>query len=294
MPSLVADNEQRPQLRVLCGGSAATDESLESNVRDVRRDLARLLRSLQAAGHSITRWRSDIITRLAHFDSVTARYLIDGRGEDEEIETALRGLRAIEAWIDDGLTGSQRAEIRTFELIIRIEANELHKPLFQPDQAPEENSPSVREQAPETLRSLRAGLRALDDSDLFELGRRLGVAPFEDLDADKRRAHFTDSVVETLRDDHLLAILLATLEPAAQRVLLELVLGEIDEAELEELARPAPLALVVGGTPIPERNPVDQLRACGLVFGSISAPGKAWVPVELQPRIGGVLVGLGL
>jgi hypothetical protein len=267
---------------------------LEVNIRGARRDLARLLRALQAAGHSVTRWQTDMVTRLAHFDSVTARYLIDGRGEHADVEAAVRGLLMIEAWVDDALTGPQRAEVRAFELIIRIEDHELHEPLFRPHQAPEEHLQDVREQASETLRSLRAGLRVLDDADLFELGRRLGVAPLEELCTDARRAHFTDSIVQTLRDDHLLAILLATLEAGAQRLLLELVRGEISEAALEELAKPAPLALVVGGTPVPGHNPVDVLRACGLVFGSLSVPGKAWVPVELQPRISGVLMGLGL
>ncbi len=249
---------------------------------------------MQAAGHSITRWQSDVVSRLAHFDSVTARYLIDGRGDEAEVDAAVRGLLTIEAWVDDGLSGPQRAEVRAFELLIRIEDHELHEPLLRPHHAPEEHSPSVGEQAPDGLRSLRAGLRVLEEADLLDLGRRLGVPPFEELDASARRAHFMDSIVETLRDDHLLAILLATLEATAQRVLLELVRGEIHEAELEELAKPAPLALVVGGAPMAGHNPVDLLRACGLVFGCASEPGKAWVPVELQPRISGVLVGLGL
>ncbi|MBV1860562.1 MAG: hypothetical protein KUG77_19270, partial [Nannocystaceae bacterium] len=290
MPSLVADNERRPKLRVLNGGQTAlTETPLEVDIRGARRDLARLLRAMQAAGHSVTRWQSDVVSRLAHFDSVTARYLIDGSGEHAAVEAAVRGLLTIEAWVDDGLTTLQRAEVRAFELIIRIEDHELHEPLLRPHHAPEEHSPSVREQAPDALRSLRAGLRVLEDSDLFDLGRRLGVAPFEALDSDARRVHFTDLIVETLHDDHLLAILLATLESTAQRVLLELVRGEIHESELEELATPSPLALVVGGTPLHGHNPVDRLRACGLVFGSMTKPGKAWVPVELQPRISGVL-----
>ncbi len=295
MPSFVAEQEQRPQLRVLNGGQAAAKATTaEVNIRGARRDLARLLRAMQAAGHSITRWQTDVVSRLAHFDSVTARYLIDGRGDPAEVDAAVRGLLTIEAWVDDGLTGPQRAEVRAFELIIRIEDHELHEPLLQPDHAPEDYAPSVGEQAPDALRSLRSGLRALGDCDLLDLGRRLGIAPLGDLDAEARRAHFTDSIIETLRDDHLLAILLATLEATAQRVLLELVRGEIHETELEELAKPSPLALVVGGAPLPGNNPVDLLRACGLVFGSVTEPGKAWVPVELQPRISGVLVGLGL
>ena len=295
MFSLVADTDQRPRLRVLSGGQASAEaNSLEIDIRGARRDLARLLRAMQAAGHSVTRWQSDVVSRLAHFDSVTARYLIDGRGEFADVQEAVRGLLTIEAWIDDGLTGAQRAEVRAFELIIRIEEHELHEPLLRPHHAPEEHSTSVSEQAPDALRSLRAGLRALEDSALFDLGRRLGVAPFDGLDNIARRSYFTESIEETLRDDHLLAILLATLETPAQRLLFELVRGEIDEAELEALSKPSPLVLVVGGAPLPEQTPVDRLRACGLVFGSVGEPGKAWVPVELQPRISGVLLGLGL
>ena len=291
----MSDSEQRTQLRVVNGGQSSTaPKTLEADVRDVRRDVARLLRALQAAGHSITRWRSDVITRLAHFDSVTARHVIDRRGDDVEIEAAVRGLRAIEAWMVCGLSRAQLAEVRTFELLIRIETHELHEPLLRPHAAPEDHSQGSAEWAPQVLRSLRAGLRSLEEPELFALGRRLGVAPFKNLDTDTRRTRVTQSIVRTLRDDQLLAILITTLDPSAQKVLLELVLGEIDEVQLKALDKPAPLALVVGGAPIPERNPVDHLRACGLVFGSTMEPGKAWVPVELQPRISGVLIALGL
>ena len=282
----VADNEQqRPRLRVLSGGQdSASSHPLNIDVRSARRTMARLLRAMQAAGHSVTRWDTDIVSRLAHVDSVTARYLLDGRGTREEVEQALQGLRALERWIDDGLTSAQRSEISAFELVIRIEDNELHEPLLRPHHAPEEHSPAMRGQA--SLRSLHAGLRGSNDHALAELGRRLGVPP-----GDGARDALVDAIESTLRDDHLLAILLATLEAGTQRVLVDLVRGDLDPDELEELARPAPLMLVVGGTALPEATPLEVLRACGLVFGSTSAP---WVPVELQPRIDGVLRGLGL
>ncbi len=283
----MADTEkQRPQLRVLSGGQDSATSPLEVDVRNVRRDVARLLRALQAAGHSVTRWETDAISRLAHLDSVTARFLLDGRGEIDEVRIALRGLRAIERWIDDGLTVAQRSEVRTFELLIRIEDDELHQPLLRPHHAPEEHSPLMHTQPPDALRSLRAGLRELEDDALAELGRRLGVPP-----EDRAREPLTEAIVETLRDDHLLSILLATLDGQAQRVLLELVRGELDANDLETLAKPVPLALVVGGEPLRPRPPVEALRACGLVFGETAS---AWVPVELQPRIDGVLQGLGL
>lgn len=296
MHPLVADTEQqRPRLRVLSGGQdSASSNPLDLDVRSTRRDLARLLRAMQAAGHSVTQWQTDAVTRLAHFDSVTARFLLDGRGEPDEVRLALHGLRAIERWIEDGLTAAQRAEVRPFELVIRIQDDELHQPLLRPHHAPEEHSPAMEGQL--ALRSLRAGVRSLDDATLTELGRRLGVPPLGDAAPEPSdvRDYLTEAVVDTLRDDHLLAILLATLDPTSQRVLHDFVLGRLGPGDLEELARPAPLMLVVGGTPLPNRDPLDTLRACGLVFGPTSERGMPWVPVELQPRIDGVLRGLGL
>ena len=291
---IVADNEQkRPHLRVLIGGRNSASSNLEIEVRNARRDLGRLLRGMQAAGHSVTRWRTDAVTRLAHFDSVTARYLLDGRGEVDGVRLALHGLRAIERWIEDGLTSSDRAEVRSFELVIRLEENELHQPLLRPHHAPEEHSPEMQGQPLDSLRSLRAGLRTLDDDALGELGRLLGVPPLDEGGAksDRSRDRLTEAVVQTLRDDHLLSILLATLDGQAQRVLLELVHGELAPEDIDVLAKPAPLALVVGGAPSHARTPLETLRGCGLVFGS----GRGlWVPVELQPRIDGVPRGLGL
>lgn len=245
---------------------------------------------MQAAGHSITRWQSDAVSRLAHFDSVTARFLIDGRGEPDDVGFALDGLRAIERWIDDGLPSAERAEVRRFELVIRIEDSELHEPLLRPHHAPEEHSPQMRDQPMDALRSLRAGLRSLEDHELDELGTRLGIPP-HDREEDDPSDHLTESIVGTLRDDHLLAILLATLDGQAQQVLLEVVQGELSTSDLELLSRPVPLQLVVGGAPMRNQNPLEILRECGLLFGQGV---DVWVPVELQPRIHGVLRGLGL
>jgi hypothetical protein len=275
---------------VLSGGQESATSSLEIDVRNARRDLAQLLRAMQAAGHSVTRWEPDAVTRLAHFDSVTARFLIDGRGTPDEVRLALHGLRAIERWIDNGLPSAERAEVRTFELVIRVDDSELHEPLLRPHHAPEEHSPQMREQAPVALRSLRSGLRSLDDDALDELGTRLGIAPHEGT-REELREHLTESIVGTLRDDHLLAILLATLDGQAQQVLFEFVCGELSASDIATLNKPVPLQLVVGGAPMRAQNPLDVLRACGLLFGQGTS---VWVPVELQPRIHGVLRGLGL
>lgn len=287
----VADTEQkRPHLRLLSGGqNVSTPRSLDLDVRGTRRDLARLLRAMQAAGHSTTRWDRDAVSRLAHFDAVTARFLIDGRGEEDEVRLAVRGLRAIERWVDTGHSAAELAAVRAFELLIRVEEDELHRPLLRPHHAPEEHSPDVHDQPTLALRSLRAGLRSLEDDALGALGRRLGVPP-QDTDRD----HLTETIAATLRDDHLLSILVATLDVGVQQVLLAMVHGDIDAEELEALSKPMPLALVVGGEPLPAPAPLDALRSCGLVFGEPSVPAAAWVPVELQPRIHGVLRGLGL
>lgn len=289
-PFVADTQQQRPQLRVLSGGQDSATSSLEIDVRNARRDLAQLLRAMQAAGHSVTRWQSDAVTRLAHFDSVTARFLIDGRGKPDEVQFALHGLRAIERWIDDGLPSAERAEVRTFELVIRVDDSELHEPLLRPHHAPEEHSPQMHEHPMDALRSLRAGLRSLDEAALGELGMRLGIPPHDDRD-ENLRDHLTESIVGTLRDDHLLAILLATLDGQAQQVLFEVVRGELTSSDLELLSKPVPLQLVVGGAPMRSLNPLEMLRECGLLFGQGV---DVWVPVELQPRIHGVLRGLGL
>lgn len=245
---------------------------------------------MQAAGHSITRWQADAVTRLAHFDSVTARFLLDGRGNPDEVRFAMDGLRAIERWINDSLPSAERAEVRRFEFLIRIEDSEFHQPLLRPHLAPEEHSPQICEQPTGGLRSLRAGLLSLEADELDELGTRLGIPP-HDRDDETARDQLNESIVGTLRDDHLLAILLATLDGQAQQVLFELVRGQLSTSDLELLSRPVPLQLVVGGAPMRAPNPLEMLRECGLLFGQGV---DVWVPVELQPRIHGVLRGLGL
>ncbi len=291
-------DSKRPHLRLVSSdeGTAAM-EPLERDVRAARREMARLLRALQASGQSITTWASEVVTRLAHLDAVTARHLIDGRGTPLEVRQAVQGLRAIEAWICDGLTPVQRADVRAFELVIRIEDAELTQPLLQPDGAPEETMPSVALGRTMPPRSLRTGLRALDDEGLAELARRLGVRPLdiEPADADKARAHLESTILSTLRDDHLLAILLSTLRVDAQRMLADLVRGRFGPGELEDLAQPTEVATAVGSDVTTVPGPVDTLRACGLAFSSGRVRrASVWVPVELQPRIDGVLRGLGL
>ncbi len=288
--------QARAHLRLIRGGQDVSTSSLAHEARGTRRDLARLLRAMQAAGYSTTRWALDTVTRLAHFDAVTARFLFDGRGDRDEIRLALRGLRAIHRWVDDGLTSAERSVVSAFELVIRVDDAELHQPLLRPHHAPEENSPGFHEQSNLALRSLRAGLRSLDDGALLRLSERLGVPPLDEPDAHSEgvREHLTETIVNTLRDDHLLSILVATLDLGAQQLLLALVRGEVDEEDLQILSKPMPLALVVGGEHLSAPAPLDVLRTCGLVFGPSSAPASAWVPVELQPRIHGVLHGLGL
>ncbi len=104
-----------------------------------------------------------------------------------------------------------------------------------------------------------------------------------------------DAIVTTLRDDHLLSILVATLGAESQGLLGDLVRGHVGLSELRELARPVSVVAVVGSDITPAAAPIDALRECGLVFSTGSTAERAvWVPVELQPRIDGVLRAFGL
>lgn len=291
---------RRAHLRLLSAVNEASSvelgDELKSEVQGTRRALARLLRAFQASGRSVTQWPNDLVTRLAHLDSVTARYLIDQRASTEEVKLALRGMRAIERWANESLTADARSEVRGYELVIRIDDEGLTQPLLQPDGAPEDVTPAFGLGNAMPPRSLRVGLGRLSDTELQALARRLGLGPLpiEGSDATDTRTVLERRTVETLRDDHLLSILLATLEVEAQRLLARLVRGDVDTRELEDLAQPHWQEAAVGGDFTAGATPIDGLKACGLVFVTQSHRPSAWVPVELQPRIHGVLASFGL
>ena len=275
----------------------AEPEDLDAVVRQARRDMARLLRALQASGRGIASWPDEVVTRLAHVDSVTARYLIDpGAVPQDAASTSAAALRSLERWVLGCLSATERAQVRAFELMIRIDDAELEAPLLRPDGAPEEQDPSLWTKP---LRSLRAGLQALADDELAAVGRRLGVRP---LALEKRagapphsRSSMEAAIIRMIRDDHLLSILLSTLSAETHELLAALVRGRLPRRALEALAAEPHVAAAVGAGPVAVTNPATQLRSCGLAF--LSEPGPArvlWVPVELQRRLDGVLRAFGV
>ncbi len=109
------------------------------------------------------------------------------------------------------------------------------------------------------------------------------------------RARMEEAVTRTLRDDHLLSILIATLNPKTHELLGSLVRGQLSSAALTRLAEPSQIANVSGGDGLLLAGPVQHLSDCGLLFRSTSdAAPRFWVPVELQRRVDGVLRAFGI
>jgi hypothetical protein len=271
--------------------SQARPDGAVDRVRAARRSMARTLRAVQASGRSVTALPDEIVTRLAHVDAVTARYLIDPAGGDSAaaIQAAL-ALAALRRWIVQQLPRSEIATVRAFELRIRIEDAELEAPLLRPDRAPEEQSPTIAVDGGPCPRSLRAGLRSIDDGALATICRRLGVRPLEieAHAAPEERPAMEAAVARTLRDDHLLAILVATLCPETHALLAALLRGHADAIGLRSV--PLEIACVAGGAAVMLPSPLDELRTCGLAYGT----DRIWVPVELQHRLDGVLRAFGI
>jgi hypothetical protein len=267
-----------------------SDETIE-RVRAERRSMARLLRAVQASGRSVTAWPDEIVTRLAHVDAVTARYLIDPRSVDAAVATqAASALSVLRRWVMQQLGKAELASVRAFELMIRIEDAELESPLLRPDRAPEEQSPTIAVAGGPRPRSLRAGLRSLGDDELAMVCRRLGLRPLDmEAHADlEGRATMELAIASTLRDDHLLSILVATLSAETHELLAALVRGQA--IDMRRLAGSFEVARIAGGATLMLPSPLDHLRACGLAYGT----SPVWVPVELQRRLDGVLRAFGI
>jgi hypothetical protein len=266
--------------------SEAAPDSL-AEVRAIRRSIARFLRALHASGHGTTAWPSGLVSQLAHADAVTARYLAEPTRVDPEraIEAADQ-LRAIEGWVTAKLNARERARLRTFELAIRVEEDELAQPLVRPDRAPEEDAPALANMAGAS-HSLRSGLETLDLPELEDVGRRLGLR------APRGRNELERDIVRLLRDEALLRILVATLSRDALELLGALVRGIGDRTTLARLEE-EPIAQAVGDGPR-RTTPIANLRSCALVFASETTDGHHfWVPVELRHRIDGLLRALGV
>lgn len=255
--------------------------------------MARLLRAMQASGRSVTAWPDEVVTRLAHVDAVTARFLIDPvRGDANAAMQGALALGVLRRWVMQRLGRAELASVRAFELMIRIEDAELESPLLRPDRAPEEQSPTIAVAGGPRPRSLRAGLRSLDTAALISVCRRLGVRPLE-MEAHTipdERETMEDAIARTLRDDHLLSILVATLSAETHELLAALVRGQVDAIALQRLAGAVEVARVACGATLTLPSPLDHLRTCGLAYGD----DPVWVPVELQRRLDGVLRAFGI
>lgn len=296
----LVSEEPRPDADVL---------DLADEIRATRRSAARFLRALHASGHAIASWPEPLITRLAHADAVTARFLLEPQRVDpDQAVAAAASLRSIEAWIAESLGSSERARLRAFELAIRIDAEELVQPLLQLERTGTEDPTEAQTRDLARAGSLKDGLAALTEVELTEIGRRLGLARrFEHkprrlqlvgparehgagADAQARIALEHD-IARVLRDEHLIGILVATLANDALELLAALVRGTCSAETLHALAS-AP-AVAVGGGPRPV-GPGDALQQCGLAFRSAGESAGIAVPTELHTRLGVVLHSLGM
>lgn len=269
-------DKRRAHLWLIEAPAPETTRHLEADVRGARRDMARWLRALQASGRGISTWPDAVVTRLAHLDATTARFLLDTGISDGVAAEGLRGLRAIERWILERLSPAERVEVQELALMIRIEDDELEYPMLRPEPLEDDGAPARL-----GMRSLRAGLRGLSQEELTQVGQRLGIPHA----AECPRPSLESQVQHTLRDDHLLGILLATLSVAAHKRLAALV------RQHSEPSPPAPR----GGPTSAGDDHLEQLRRCGLVY--CTDPGtdeEPWVPVELQRRLDGVLRAFGV
>lgn len=269
-------------------------------VRATRRTVARFLRALHAGGHAIAGWPAALVSRLAHADAVTARFLAQPERVDaEDAAHAAAALEAVVKAIVAGLNQHERARLRAYELTIRIDADELVAPLVQPDRAPEDLDRNDSDVAPRPA-SLRTGLASLDDAQLHAIARRLGMGrklralTLTDADAASQgRETLVREVAAVLRDDHLLGILIATLHREALELLGGLVRGTLDDTQVMRALDEATLAQAVGDGPRGEPAAV-ALEQCGLAFRSNTRGRRLWVPAELCRRLDGLLLALGV
>ncbi|MFO0634618.1 MAG: hypothetical protein U0168_17380 [Nannocystaceae bacterium] len=289
-------SESSPRLRLIAGEPQPNAEPmpLHDEVRATRRSVARLLRALHASGHPFTRWPIELVSRLAHADAVTARYLAEpDRVDERAAHDGVAALRAVTRAMVAGLVGHERARLRAFELAIRIDDRELTAPLVQPDRAPEESTPRTDESL--RSRSLRAGLEQAGDASLSAIARRLGLSrrmAATGMGVTTMRGAVELEVEQVLRDDHLLGILVATLSSDALVLLGALVRDRLDARGIEAVLQQDRLAIAVGDA-APGPTPCAELESCGLAFRGGPHGRALWVPVELCHRLDGVLRAMG-
>jgi len=295
-------------LRLVEGDDAAGEQddagrehsdAVRDEVCATRRSVARFLRALQVSGHPISGWPGPLVSRLAHADAVTARFLSEPERVDvDAVHVACVSLQAVVKAMVAGLNHHERARLRSYELAIRVGADELAAPLVQPDRAPEDDAPAACEDALLRPTSLRTGLAELDDPSLAAIARRLGLGRrFGTVTAmggsPQIRERLEREVSAVLRDDHLLGILIATLPREALDLLGALVRDSLDDEELALALVATEYAAAVGEGPR-ATPPAAQLEQCGLAFRGGAHGRRLWAPVELCHRLDGVLRALGV
>ena len=272
-------------------GEASRDEVLAT-----RRSVARFLRALHVSGHAIASWPPALVSRLAHADAVTARFLSQPERVDvDEVRGACESLQAVVKAMAAGLNHHERARLRSYELAIRVGLDELDAPLVQLHRAPEDEAPSACEHEGMRPTSLRCGLAVLEDAELAGIARRLGLSRrLRSVgDAAAARERLEQQITEVLRDDHLIGILIATLPREALELLAGLVRDELDAESIAAALAETEVAAAVGEGPRPT-PPVEALSQCGLAFRRGVATRSPWVPIELCQRLDGVLRVLGV
>ena len=265
MPSFVPSSpapQTRPALRLLDGGRS--DEPAESKagqlellVRKTRRQAARTLRAMQAMGEGSTTWPHEVVTRLAHVDCMTARYLIEPRKSlAAEVMYANAELSRIESWLFDNLGPIARADVRRALMQVHIADEELVLPLLVPDRAPGAQSGGDDY-------TVAAGLAGVSELQLDRIAERLGIR--------MRTAHAGRQTIETdlkylLGDDQMVGVLVSTLDDDTLVLLADLVRGNLSENTRESLAAFDPVQVAVGAEGIETLvRAATSLRDCGLV-----------------------------
>lgn len=247
-----------------------------------------MLRAMHAAGYGVATWPRDVLSRLAHVDSVTARYLCTpGTADASEADEAQQELSRLHQALTAGLTRSAMAEVRLRQLQICVPDSELHLPLLCPDDVPAPADGPVADY------TLAAGIRTVSDEQLTRITERLGLRMQSE---GSGRVAAQEHLQHLLSDDQMVGVLVATLDDDSLEMLAALVRGQVDDRTREALAAIEPVQLAVGeAASHPWVLASTSLQDCGLVFSRCPNHGaRLWVPVELQYRLDGVLRVFGL
>lgn len=267
-------------------------------VRGVRRKLGRLLRALPVVDWNASAFPDVVVSQLAQYDSVTAAYLWEHqRLDDQAVDDAIAGMRAIERWVRHSLSAKDCAVVRRQELQVRILDQELRDPLVLSEWSGAfvRCNPGASPASP--CDDLLVAVAGLSAERLLVVARRLGVVSPVDWSrpGQERRAALEQGVLRVLRDPAPLSVLVSTLPDAARGLLAQLTGGCCDEGCLRRWAE-----FYIGQEPgsceqphaaaAASGHPVQLLRDCGLVF--VDSACRLAVPIALIEPLRGALSAL--